>query len=105
MKNTNKNHVITANAFIEGWVVYLTKTGHWHTSLMEAAVIDDLKKAQSLLAIQQQSDRVLDPYLLKVEFGVDGSPHPTQLRDRIRASGPSHQSYRTRLKEFTHVSL
>ena len=84
--------VITANALLEGDVIYLTATG-WSRDLAEADVITDEADADlRLIEASAQVDSVVGVYLadVKVENGI---PHPTHFREDFRATGPSNYAH------------
>ena len=84
--------VITANALLEGDVVYLTGD-NWTRDLNEAEVLTDEADADlRLIEASAQSDKVVGVYLadVKVENGI---PHPTHFREDFRATGPSNYAH------------
>jgi hypothetical protein len=83
--------VITANALIEGDVVYLTVDDRWSRSLTEAAMLTDEADAQyRLLQAQARSADVVGAYLADVRSGPDG-PEPAHFREDFRRKGPSNR--------------
>ena len=82
--------VVTANALLEGDVVYLTEDDRWTRTLTEAELIEDEAHAQlRLLDAEMQQDRVVGPYLADVKAGPAG-PEPTHFREAFRSRGPSN---------------
>ena len=82
--------VVTANALLEGDVVYLTEDDRWTRTLTEAELIEDEAHAQlRLLDAEMQPDRVVGPYLADVKAGPAG-PEPTHFREAFRSRGPSN---------------
>jgi len=82
--------VITANALIEGDVVYLTADDSWTRQLYKADLITDEADAQlRLLQAEGQSNLVVGVYLTDVVVGPDG-PVPTHFREEFRRTGPSN---------------
>ena len=82
--------VVTANALLEGDVVYLTEDDRWTRTLTEAELIEDEAHAQlRLLDAEMQPDRVVGPYLADVKVGPAG-PEPTHFREAFRSRGPSN---------------
>jgi hypothetical protein len=82
--------VVTANALLEGDVVYLTEDDRWTRTLTEAELIEDEAHAQlRLLDAEMQPDRVVGPYLADVKAGPQG-PEPTHFREAFRSRGPSN---------------
>tara|TARA_R110002049_G_scaffold10127_1_gene50202 strand:+ start:166272 stop:166568 length:297 start_codon:yes stop_codon:yes gene_type:complete len=84
--------VVTANALLEGDVIYQTATG-WTRDLAQAEVLTDEADADLRLidALQQQS-QVVGVYLADVDTkGV--APRPTHFREDFRAKGPSNYAH------------
>lgn len=82
--------VVTANALLEGDVIYLTADDRWSRSLAEAEVIEDEAIGQMrLLDAQRQVDRVVGAYLADVVPGPHG-PQPAHFREEFRRKGPSN---------------
>ena len=85
--------VVTANALLEGDVVYLAEDGTWVRRLEEAELIEDEAIAQlRLIDAQGQPGRVVGPYLADAKPGHDG-PAPTHFREGFRATGPSNRNH------------
>lgn len=83
-------HVVTANALLEGDVVYLTGDDTWSRHIAEAEVIEDEAHAQiRLLDAQAMAGQVVDAYLAAVTPNEDG-PRPTRFREAVRTRGPSN---------------
>ena len=82
--------VITANALIEGDVVYLTADDLWTRHHGEAELIEDEAHAQiRLLDAEQRTDEVIGAYLADAEPTSEG-PVPTHFREALRTRGPSN---------------
>ena len=82
--------VITANALIEGDVIYLTDAGNWTRNLSEAALLTDEADAQlRLLEAEQQPGEAVGPYLADAVQSAQG-PQPTHFREEFRRTGPSN---------------
>jgi len=85
--------VITANALMEGDVVYLTADDIWTRHHREAELIEDEAHAQiRLLDAERRSDEVVGPYLADARSTPDG-PTPTHFREEIRTRGPSNYGH------------
>lgn len=85
--------VVTANALLEGDVVYLMANDQWSRHLSEAEVIDD--EAHGDLRVLQgnsEPDLVVGVYLIDVAI-VDGKPQPTHFREEFRTRGPSNYNH------------
>lgn len=82
--------VITANALIEGDVVYMTAKGMWSRCLEDAEILTDEADAQiRLLDASAQSGEVVGVYLSDIKDGPNG-PEPTHFREEFRRKGPSN---------------
>jgi nucleotide-binding universal stress UspA family protein len=83
--------MIIANRLRDGIVVFLAPGEDWETSIARGIVIEDAAEATQLLATAKRHEaecRVVDPTLIEVETR-DGRPHPTEIREAIRAFGPT----------------
>lgn len=81
--------VVTANALLDGDVIYLTVDG-WTGNLAEAEVLTDPAHADlRLIEAAQQTDRIVGAYLADVTL-VDNVPAPAHFREAFRATGPSN---------------
>ncbi|MDR9394164.1 DUF2849 domain-containing protein [Roseovarius sp. SYSU LYC5161] len=82
--------VVTANALIEGDVVYLTADDRWTRRLDEAELITDADHAKlRLLMAEGQPGTVVGAYLADARPG-DPGPEPTHFREAFRCTGPSN---------------
>lgn len=85
--------VVTANALIEGDVVYLTEDGRWTRCHSEAEMIEDEAIAQlRLIEAQAQAHRVVGAYLADARPGAAG-PEPVHFRETFRTRGPSNYAH------------
>ncbi|MEQ6247802.1 DUF2849 domain-containing protein [Sulfitobacter sp. HNIBRBA3233] len=92
MPKAFKPSVITANALLEGDVVYLGPDG-WVRDLADAEVITDEADADiRLLEAGAQADTVVGVYLAEVD-NSSGTPEPTHFREAFRAKGPSNYAH------------
>ena len=81
--------VVTANRLADGAVIYRATNGQWTTQLPGAAVVTTSEAAMALLAAARaEAVRVVDAYVAPVVL-ADGNPRPGNLRERIRAAGPT----------------
>ena len=86
--------VVTANALIEGDVIYLAADGTWPRLLCNAALLTDEADAQlRLLEAEQQAGAVVGAYLADAVAGHDGRPEPTHFREEFRRVGPSNYAH------------
>ncbi|GGE47685.1 DUF2849 domain-containing protein [Actibacterium pelagium] len=82
--------VVTANALIEGDVIWLTANDQWTRCMDDAELIEDEAHAQlRLLVAEGQLDKVVGPYLADAVSG-DAGPAPTHFREEFRTRGPSN---------------
>jgi len=84
--------VITANALLEGDVIYQTPFG-WTRQMEEAEVLTDEAHADlRLIEAQAQSGQIVGAYLADVT--LDGAtPMPVHFREAFRAKGPSNYAH------------
>ena len=88
--------VVTANALLEGRVVYLTADDRWSREHREAELIEDEAHAEMrLLFAEGQPDRVVGPYLADARAGADG-PEPVHIREVLRTRDPHAPGARAR---------
>ena len=80
--------VVTANRLADGVVIYRAAEGRWTTELAGAAVVTTSDAATALLAGARADLRIVDAYVAPVELAAAG-PRPANLRERIRAAGPT----------------
>lgn len=84
--------VITANALLEGDVVYMGPDG-WVRDLAAAEVLTDEADADlRLIEASTQSDAVVGVYLAAVDT-TGATPAPTHFREAFRATGPSNYAH------------
>lgn len=85
--------VVTANALLEGDVVYLTADDRWTRHLNEAELIEDEAHAQiRLLDAEMRSGEVVGAYLADAQASDDG-PRPVHFREEFRSTGPSNYAH------------
>jgi len=85
--------VVTANALLEGNVVYLTAEDSWTGQMCMAELLTDEAHAQlRLLDAEQRSNEVDGVYLAEVKDGPNG-PEPTHFREDFRRRGPSNYAH------------
>jgi Protein of unknown function (DUF2849) len=83
--------MIIANRLIDGAVVFLDPRETWTTAIASGSVIDDEAEAQRLLGVAKQLEarcQVIDPLLIQVNV-EDGGIRPVEIREVIRAFGPT----------------
>ena len=85
--------VVTANALLEGDVVYLTADNRWSRHHHEAELIEDEAHAQlRLLKGEAQRQMVVGVYLADAKPGPNG-PEPIHFREAFRTRGPSNYAH------------
>jgi len=85
--------VITANALLEGDVVYLTVDDRWSRRHEEAELIEDEAHAQiRLIDAGARAAEVVGPYLADAIAGPNG-PEPVHFREAFRTRGPSNYAH------------
>lgn len=82
--------IVTANALLDGDVVYLTEDDRWSRHLREAELIEEEAHATiRLLHAEAQGAMVVGAYLADAKAGAAG-PEPVHFREAFRATGPSN---------------
>ena len=85
--------VVTANALLEGDVVYLTPDDRWSRRLDEAELIEDEAHAAiRLIEAERQRAVVVGVYLADAKAGPKG-PEPVHFREDFRRRGPSNYTH------------
>ncbi len=83
--------IVTANRLEDGLVVYLTAAGGWSESIAESCVALSEQDGAELLSLVDGNGAgaaVVDPYLVEVSE-EEGAIRPLDLRETIRARGPT----------------
>ena len=92
--------VVTANALLEGDVVWLTEDDRWTRAMSEAELIEDEAHAQlRLLLAESQPDLVVGAYLADAKDGARG-PEPTHFRETFRTRGPSNYAHGKQVEDM-----
>lgn len=82
--------VVTANALIEGDVIYLAANDSWTRDLSAAEILTDEAHAQlRLLEADSRQAEAVGAYLADVKPGASG-PEPAHFREDFRRTGPSN---------------
>jgi hypothetical protein len=92
MTRTFTPKIVTANALLEGDVIYLTADDRWSRNLSEAELIDDEAVAQLRLLDAERQGGVVGAYLADAIAGSCG-PKPAHFREAFRAKGPSNYAH------------
>lgn len=92
--------VVTANALLEGDVIYLTADDRWTREHHEAELIEDEAHAQMrLLHAAAQKNTVVGAYLADAKEGENG-PEPIHFREVFRTRGPSNYAHGKQVGEL-----
>ena len=82
--------VVTANRIGDGAVVYRSADNGWTTRFDHATVATSPAIARDLLAAAKADEnRAVGAYVAPVKFSGDGTARPGNLRELIRAAGPT----------------
>ncbi len=85
--------VVTANALLEGDVIYLTADDQWSRAIEDAEVIEDEAHGDlRVLFGQSQPNEVVGVYLADVKMTETG-PEPVHFREEFRTKGPSNYNH------------
>lgn len=94
--------IITANALIDGDVIYLTDTNTWSGDLQHARVFTDEDSANAHLShAAAQTAYAVGVYLVDIKLEV-GVLVPTHFREAFRKTGPSNYAH-GKQEQVTHV--
>lgn len=80
---------ITANALLEGDVIYLDHSGQWVRDLRHARAFTEAEAAEAALSEVTRDGMAVGAYLTDVKLGEHG-PEPTHFREEFRRTGPSN---------------
>jgi uncharacterized protein DUF2849 len=83
--------MIIANRLVDGLVVFLAPGEEWQPAIAAGVVIEDDTEAERLLEVAKQHQArclVIDPTLIQVKV-ENGQVRPTEIREVIRAFGPT----------------
>jgi hypothetical protein len=81
--------IVTANALLEGDVIYLSAQDTWVRALSDAALFTDQDEAEARLAFAAADGMTVGAYLANAAAGETG-PEPTHFREEFRRTGPSN---------------
>ena len=82
--------VVTANRLSDGAVVYRSDEDGWTAELTRARVATTAQDAAALLAGATADGNIaVGAYVAPVRLGHDGTIEPGNLREKIRARGPT----------------
>jgi hypothetical protein len=98
--------LVTANRLLDGKVVHRTAQGEWSPRLGDAEILITQEAAHAALAAAQLDMLVaVGPYLAPVDLS-DGAKSPGDLRETIRANGPTFPlpvTEKSRPRPFQHT--
>ncbi|TNE65358.1 DUF2849 domain-containing protein [Celeribacter sp. SCSIO 80788] len=80
---------VTANALLEGDVIYLDHAGQWVRDLRLAQAFTEAEAAEAALSEIAGDGMAVGAYLTDVKLGEHG-PEPTHFREEFRRTGPSN---------------
>lgn len=83
-------NVVTANALIDGDVVYIGAGDRWVRTLSDAQVFDGADADAALRRAEARTGEVVGTYLAPVSMET-GVPTPTHFREAFRQRGPSNR--------------
>ncbi len=85
--------VLTANALLEGDVIYRTAAAGWTRELSQAEILTDEADAElQLIEASAEVATVVGAYLADVKV-TDGKAQPAHFREAFRAKGPSNYAH------------
>lgn len=83
--------IIIANALKDGHVVFLAEQGRWVSRIADGLLAENEFQAEKLVQIAacaEANNQVIGPELIKVS-GPKGQRLPVEIREAIRANGPT----------------
>lgn len=93
MSRTFTPKIVTANALVEGDVIYLTEVGSWSRRHEDARLFTEESAANAALsAAALQAGDIVGAYLADATPGPRG-PRPGHFREAFRATGPSNYAH------------
>lgn len=85
--------VVTANALLQGDVIYLSADDTWTRDIRQAELIEDEAHGDlRLLFAQSNPSEVVGAYFADVKAGEHG-PEPVHFREEFRTKGPSNYAH------------
>jgi|SRR5690606_23185589 hypothetical protein len=84
--------MVIANRLKDGFVVFLGDGGTWHQWIGDGRVWQTDAEADDALAIAKRHEAenlIVEPTLIEVEVDEAGLPRPVEIREAIRAFGPT----------------
>jgi hypothetical protein len=84
--------IVTANALLEGDVIYLSAQNTWVRNLCDAALFASQDEADDRLAFAAKDGMTVGAYLVDATQG-DTGPEPVHFREDFRRTGPSNHNH------------
>ena len=84
--------MVIANRLADGFVVFLGPGDAWHRNIRDGRVLESEAESEAALAAakrQEAENVVVEPTLIEVSIDDTGLPHPVEIRESIRAFGPT----------------
>lgn len=83
--------IVTANALLEGDVIYLKSDMSWSRHHGEAHLLHSQAEAEAMLEqAERHGDRIVGAYLADARIGDNGQVVPVHFREAFRTRGPSN---------------
>ncbi|MCF6344355.1 MAG: DUF2849 domain-containing protein [Devosiaceae bacterium] len=83
--------IVTANALLQGDVIYFTKQNVWSRNHQDAIIAHTIEQANELLEkAEQQQDIIVGAYLADVFLDEAKTASPLHFREIFRSKGPSN---------------
>jgi len=84
--------MIIANRLADGFVVFLNSDDGWSRSIRDGRILENDAEADAALAVAKRDEAeniVVEPTLIEVAVDEAGQPRPVEIREAIRAFGPT----------------
>jgi len=85
-------HMVIANHLADGFVVFLGPDDRWCRWIGDGRVLEDPAEAEAALATAKRHEAeniIVEPTLIEVTIDDTGLPRPVEIREAIRAFGPT----------------
>lgn len=91
-ETTPMQQMVIANRLADGFVVFLGAGDAWHRRIGDGRVLQSEGDAEAALAVAKRHEAenvVVEPTLIDVTVDEAGEPRPVEIREAIRAFGPT----------------
>jgi hypothetical protein len=91
-ETTPMQQMVIANRLADGFVVFLGASDAWHRRIGDGRVLQGEAEAEAALEVAKRHEAenvVVEPTLIEVTVDEAGEPHPVEIREAIRAFGPT----------------